>query len=189
MIAGNIITKENIIKLLNMLITTKEDLIFFGNLFENKSKTEQEKIIYLLYNEYINLNDVQSDSFDITTYDNIFNAEYGNMKKEYVRDYIKTLSFDSYKDKDNIKDQMNIVDSMLTNDEISLLTSLGITENYTYSLIRIETPLSIEKSVIENDSSLLKKFSNVLNKKNYTNQDYSLLTSVFKKIALGTINY
>lgn len=119
MLVSNIIGKNKISSMLDFLIVSREDLLFFGDLLENINKSVQEKIIYLLYNEYISLHELESDSegsgetenthaenvkntvntvleeFDNNNF-SIFNTIYGNIKSKFIRDNICTLSYKNY---------------------------------------------------------------------------------------------
>lgn len=137
MLVSNIIGKNKISSMLDFLIVSREDLLFFGDLLENINKSVQEKIIYLLYNEYISLHELESDSegsgntenthaenvknavnavleeFDTDTY-SIFNTIYGNIKSKFIRDNICTLSYKNYQKEYDLNGTKydNILDQM-----------------------------------------------------------------------------
>ena len=137
MLVSNIIGKNKISSMLDFLIVSREDLFFFGDLLENINKSVQEKIIYLLYNEYISLHELESysegsgntenthaenvknavnavlEKFDTDTY-SIFNTIYGNIKSKFIRDNICTLSYKNYQKEYNLNETTydNILDQM-----------------------------------------------------------------------------
>lgn len=189
------ISKENVEVMLKKLILSKSDLVNFGNMMSNVSKEKQESILYLLYNEYItvdeleNINQELADSI-IQKYNSVLNTKYGHMKTYFVRDLITTLSLKNYKDLSNIQEQMQLVYDSLSDDEKAFINKSN-EENVLMNYIRIENNDGILRAVIENSDNL-SNTSDILNEidsfGNISN-DALLLKSILQKISMRTINY
>ena len=189
------ISKENVEVMLKKLILSKSDLVNFGNMMSNVSKEKQESILYLLYNEYFtvdeleNINQELADSI-IRKYNSVLNTKYGHMKTYFVRDLITTLSLKNYKNLSNIQEQMQLVYNSLTDDEKTFINKSN-EENILMNYIRIENNDGISRAVIENSDNL-SNTSDILNEidsfGNISN-DALLLKSILQKISMRTINY
>lgn len=189
------ISKENVEVMLKKLILSKSDLVNFGNMMSNVSKEKQESILYLLYNEYItvdeleNINQELADSI-IQKYNSVLNTKYGHMKTYFVRDLITTLSLKNYKNLSNIQEQMQLVYNSLTDDEKTFINKSN-EENILMNYIRIENNDGISRAVIENSDNL-SNTSDILNEidsfGNISNNAL-LLKSILQKISMRTINY
>lgn len=202
-----LIDKTSFSKMMNALILTREDCLKFGEIMVTINKDTQTQLIYLLYNEYVSLDSISIDNVSedvnniINSYKTTLNTLYGSFRQYFLRDLITTLSFQNYKDENNIIDQMKVVYNSLTDDEKDFLNKNNSINNVVYdetkidtiltNYIRIKTNDTLMKAGIES-SSELKKYADMLNEvgsDGNPTQNATILKSVLEKISLGTIYY
>ena len=105
-----IIDKTSFSKMMNTLILTREDCLKFGEIMVTINKDTQTQLIYLLYNEYVSLDSISMNNVSedvnniINSYKTTLNTLYGSFRQYFLRDLITTLSFQNYKDENNISD-------------------------------------------------------------------------------------
>lgn len=202
-----LIDKTSFSKMMNVIILTRDDCLKFGEIMVTINKDTQTQLIYLLYNEYvsldsININNISDDVNNIiNSYKTTLNTLYGSFRQYFLRDLITTLSFQNYKDENNIIDQMKVVYNSLTDDEKDFLNQNNSINNVVYdetkidtiliNYIRIKTNDTLMKAGIES-SSELKKYADILNEvgsDGNPTQNATILKSVLEKISVGTIHY
>lgn len=202
-----LIDKTSFSKMMNTLILTREDCLKFGEIMVTINKETQTQLIYLLYNEYVSLDSISMNNVSedvnniINSYKTTLNTLYGSFRQYFLRDLITTLSFQNYKDENNIIDQMKVVYNSLTDDEKDFLNKNNSINNVVYdetkidtiltNYIRIKTNDTLMKAGIES-SSELKKYADMLNEvgsDGNPTQNATILKSVLEKISLGTIYY
>ena len=219
MICSEIISKNNVESYLKNVIVNKRYLALIMAFFDQvKDIQKHEKMMFLLYNEYISLEDLAACSNDaqiisnIEFYEDRINAiisqhtekwktPYAFIRDTFFRDYVVTLTLENYEDIYNIKNQLAIVYSSLTADEAAFLnTNFGITKSNFINLIRIQTSTEvIELSEIEKNGTALNNITSMLSGikdfrsptvKNQSGSDYTsdTIKSVLKKIDQGTIH-
>lgn len=203
----DLIDKTSFSKMMNSLILTREDCLKFGEIMVTINKDTQTQLIYLLYNEYVSLDSINIDNVSedvnniINSYKTTLNTLYGSFRQYFLRDLITTLSFQNYKDENNIIDQMKVVYNSLTDDEKDFLNKNNSINNVVYdetktdtiltNYVRIKTNDTLMKAGIES-SSELKKYADMLNEvgsDGNPTQNATILKSVLEKISLGTIHY
>lgn len=202
-----LIDKTSFSKMMNALILTREDCLKFGEIMVTINKDTQTQLIYLLYNEYVSLDSISIDNVSedvnniINSYKTTLNTLYGSFRQYFLRDLITTLSFQNYKDENNIIDQMKVVYNSLTDDEKDFLNKNNSINNVVYDETKIDTILTNYVRIKTNDtlmkagiesSSELKKYADMLNEVGSDGdptQNATILKSVLEKISLGTIHY
>lgn len=202
-----LIDKTSFSKMMNTLILTREDCLKFGEIMVTINKETQTQLIYLLYNEYVSLDSISIDNVSedvnniINSYKTTLNTLYGSFRQYFLRDLITTLSFQNYKDENNIIDQMKVVYNSLTDDEKDFLNKNNSINNVVYDETKIDTILTNYVRIKTNDtlmkagiesSSELKKYADILNEvgsDGNPTQNATILKSVLEKISVGTIYY
>lgn len=202
-----LIDKTSFSKMMNALILTREDCLKFGEIMVTINKDTQTQLIYLLYNEYVSLDSISIDNVSedvnniINSYKTTLNTLYGSFRQYFLRDLITTLSFQNYKDENNIIDQMKVVYNSLTDDEKDFLNKNNSINNVVYDETKIDTILTNYVRIKTNDtllkagiesSSELKKYADILNEvgsDGNPTQNATILKSVLEKISVGTIHY
>lgn len=202
-----LIDKTSFSKMMNALILTREDCLKFGEIMVTINKDTQTQLIYLLYNEYVSLDSISINNVSedvnniINSYKTTLNTLYGSFRQYFLRDLITTLSFQNYKDENNIIDQMKVVYNSLTDDEKDFLNKNNSINNVVYDETKIDTILTNYVRIKTNDtlmkagiesSSELKKYADMLNEVGSDGdptQNATILKSVLEKISLGTIHY
>ena len=201
-----LIDKTSFSKMMNALILTREDCLKFGEIMVTINKDTQTQLIYLLYNEYVSLDSINIDNVSedvnniINSYKTTLNTLYGSFRQYFLRDLITTLSFQNYKDENNIIDQMKVVYNSLTDDEKDFLNKHNSINNVVYDETKIDTILTNYVRIKTNDtlmkagiesSSELKKYADMLNEvgsDGNPTQNATILKSVLEKISVGTIH-
>lgn len=202
-----LIDKTSFSKMMNALILTREDCLKFGEIMVTINKDTQTQLIYLLYNEYVSLDSISINNVSedvnniINSYKTTLNTLYGSFRQYFLRDLITTLSFQNYKDENNIIDQMKVVYNSLTDDEKDFLNKNNSINNVVYDETKIDTILTNYVRIKTNDtlmkagiesSSELKKYADMLNEvgsDGNPTQNATILKSVLEKISLRTIHY
>lgn len=202
-----LIDKTSFSKMMNALILTREDCLKFGEIMVTINKDTQTQLIYLLYNEYVSLDSINIDNVSddvnniINSYKTTLNTLYSSFRQYFLRDLITTLSFQNYKDENNIIDQMKVVYNSLTDDEKDFLNKNNSINNVVYDETKIDTILTNYVRIKTNDtlmkagiesSSELKKYADMLNEvgsDGNPTQNATILKSVLEKISLRTIHY
>ena len=202
-----LIDKTSFSKMMNALILTREDCLKFGEIMVTINKDTQTQLIYLLYNEYVSLDSISINNVSedvnniINSYKTTLNTLYGSFRQYFLRDLITTLSFQNYKDENNIIDQMKVVYNSLTDDEKDFLNKNNSINNVVYDETKIDTILTNYVRIKTNDtlmkagiesSSELKKYADMLKEVGSDGdptQNATILKSVLEKISLGTIHY
>ena len=202
-----LIDKTSFSKMMNSLILTREDCLKFGEIMVTINKDTQTQLIYLLYNEYVSLDSISIDNVSedvnniINSYKTTLNTLYGSFRQYFLRDLITTLSFQNYKDENNIIDQMKVIYNSLTDDEKNFLNQNNSINNVVYDETKIDTILTNYVRIKTNDtlmkagiesSSELKKYADILNEvgsDGNPTQNATILKSVLEKISVGTIYY
>ena len=202
-----LIDKTSFSKMMNALILTREDCLKFGEIMVTINKDTQTQLIYLLYNEYVSLDSISINNVSedvnniINSYKTTLNTLYGSFRQYFLRDLITTLSFQNYKDENNIIDQMKVVYNSLTDDEKDFLNKNNSINNVVYDETKIDTILTNYVRIKTNDtllkagiesSSELKKYADILNEvgsDGNPTQNATILKSVLEKISVGTIHY
>ena len=202
-----LIDKTSFSKMMNALILTREDCLKFGEIMVTINKDTQTQLIYLLYNEYVSLDSISINNVSedvnniINSYKTTLNTLYGSFRQYFLRDLITTLSFQNYKDENNIIDQMKVVYNSVTDDEKDFLNQNNSINNVVYDETKIDTILTNYVRIKTNDtlmkagiesSSELKKYADMLNEvgsDGNPTQNATILKSVLEKISLGTIHY
>ena len=202
-----IIDKTSFSKMMNTLILTREDCLKFGEIMVTINKETQTQLIYLLYNEYVSLDSISINNVSedvnniINSYKTTLNTLYGSFRQYFLRDLITTLSFQNYKDENNIIDQMKVVYNSLTDDEKDFLNQNNSINNVVYDETKIDTILTNYVRIKTNDtlmkagiesSSELKKYADMLNEVDSDGnptQTATILKSVLEKLSFGTLHY
>ena len=202
-----LIDKTSFSKMMNALILTREDCLKFGEIMVTINKDTQTQLIYLLYNEYVSLDSISINNVSedvnniINSYKTTLDTLYGSFRQYFLRDLITTLSFQNYKDENNIIDQMKVVYNSLTDDEKDFLNKNNSINNVVYDETKIDTILTNYVRIKTNDtlmkagiesSSELKKYADMLNEvgsDGNPTQNATILKSVLEKISLRTIHY
>ena len=202
-----LIDKTSFSKMMNALILTREDCLKFGEIMVTINKDTQTQLIYLLYNEYVSLDSISINNVSedvnniINSYKTTLNTLYGSFRQYFLRDLITTLSFQNYKDENNIIDQMKVIYNSLTDDEKNFLNQNNSINNVVYDETKIDTILTNYVRIKTNDtlmkagiesSSELKKYADMLNEvgsDGNPTQNATILKSVLEKISVGTIHY
>lgn len=214
MLCSQIISKDKFDNYLHKTLINKEYLEKFALLFDQlRDISKHEKLMFLLYNEYISIYEVFNclnaleGTFNLTAINNIlathnskFESPYAYIRDIFFRDRVTTLTYENYKNVGNMKDQMDIIYETLAKDEqIFLSSSLNITKSNFIDLVRIQTDSNtIELAKVEQNSNKLNLVTSILSETKIYNEDgvknmslteqSDLLKSVLKKIDLGTIH-
>lgn|SRR5574344_92841 len=196
------ITQKSFQDFLNKTIIDKDSLQKYSSLFEiMKSTTDLEanyekinKVLFLLYNEYISIYD---NSLDLNNINNLLNSElynidysYAFVKTYFLRDLLVTLTFDHYKDTQNILDQLDICDSLLTAEEQNYIATYFNDGHYCRHFARYQRTINTKIIMFadcEMVTSTLYNISKDLNDR--TSENSELLKSILNKIMISTIHY
>ncbi len=215
MICSEVITKNKFEEYLKNIMINKVYLERMMQLFDQiKDIHMHEKIMFLLYNEYLSIYDILYDCYDVETgefdttaieniidaHDDKFKLPYSYIKNDFFRNHVTMLTYENYQSMYNIKKQLDIVYGSLSTDEVIFLEDrFNITQDNFSKLVRLQTSdRDLEISEIEQDSELLRLASALISGikiygdekvENTSDTDEAdTLKSVLKKIDLGTIH-